>query len=94
LNSQRNRKISWAWVEVLDIAKYVATRGNSLRKLSPTERKMKTLASNAAKRLLPKYCAELDEISAITGAPWGDTPDLLARKRRILLGQWVPKTNW
>lgn len=49
LRGQRNRTVSWGWVEVLDIARHVATRHNPLRKLSLNERTMKTLATNAAK---------------------------------------------
>ena len=93
LSGQRNRSISWAWIEVLDVAQHVATRDNKLRKLSPAERKMKTMAKNAAKRLLPRYITALAEIHAIPGYPWGETPESMSRQRRIILGQWTPKTN-
>jgi len=81
-------------VEVLDIARYVATRNNQMRKLLPAERKMKTLAIKAAKKLLPQYAAALDEIFLMPGFPWGRAPELMARERRIILGRWTPKTNW
>ncbi|MEJ0090361.1 MAG: hypothetical protein WDM80_11540 [Limisphaerales bacterium] len=94
LNGQRNRSFSWAWVEVLDISRYIAIDSNPLRKLSPAERKMKTIAMDAAKTLFPKYAKALVEIMAIPGFPWGHTPELATRERRLLLGQWAPKTNW
>jgi hypothetical protein len=91
LKNQRNRNISWTWVEILDIAKHVATRRNSLRKLSPAERKMKTLATNTAKRLLLEYIKALSEISELPGNPWGEPPEMIARRRWIILGRWRPR---
>ena len=93
LRGQRNRSISWGWAEVLDVARYVATRRNPLRKLSQNERTMKTLATNTAKTLLPKYVAALAEIHRMPGFRELHTPKRIAHHRRVILGNWAPKTN-
>lgn len=95
LFGQHNRPPSWTMVEVLDIARYVAIRSNVVRKLSPGERKMKTIAMQKAKIQLAKYTAAMEEIKTMPGYLKGVSPDAIARGRRILLGDWVPpKTNW
>lgn len=93
LHGQRNRSVSWAWVEVLDIARHVATRHNPLRKLSLNERTMKTLATNAAKKLLPTYLAALAEIHRMPGFRELHTPEHIGHHRKVILGNWAPKTN-
>jgi hypothetical protein len=93
LRGQRNRSISWSWVEVLDIACYVAVRRNPLRKLSLNERTMKTLATNAAKKLLPKYVAALAETRTMPGFRELHTPAHIAHHRKVILGNWAPRTN-
>jgi hypothetical protein len=93
LRGQRNRSVSWAWVEVLDIARCVATRRNPLRKLWQKERTMKTAATNTAKRLLPQYVAALAEIKTMPGFRELHTPEHIAHHRNVVLGNWAPKTN-
>ena len=93
LRGQRNRTVSWGWVEVLDIARHVATRHNPLRKLSLNERTMKTLATNAAKKLLPTYVVALAEIHTMPGFRKLQTPEQFAHHRKVILGNWAPKTN-
>ncbi len=94
LKGQRNRSVSWRWVELLDIAKHVATRNNPLRKLTAPERKMKTLATKAAKNCLPRYVAALAEIRTMPGFTQMHAPEHIAHHRRVILGSWTPKTNW
>jgi hypothetical protein len=94
LRGQRNRSISWGWLEVLDIARHVALRNNPLRKLSTAERKMKTLATNAARRILPAYTAALAEIRTLPGFLKAQAPEPIAHHRKAILGHWTPKTNW
>lgn len=92
---QHNRPPSWTLVEILDIARYVATRNNPAKKLSPAERKMKTIATKSGKALAEKYIHAMEEIRKLPGYSKQTTPDDIARDRRILLGSWKPpKTNW
>jgi hypothetical protein len=94
LVGQHNRPPSWALVEVLDIDRYVATRGNLSRKLTCAERKMKTVATQKARRLLKKYKSALEEIMATPCISQGMASDAIVQDRRRLLGDWEPKTNW
>jgi hypothetical protein len=92
---QRNRPPSWALVEILDIARYVATPRNPDRKLSSAERKMKTVASQKGKSLAGNYIAAMEEIRKLPGYLRQAAPEAIARDRRILLGTWIPpQTNW
>ncbi len=95
MSGQRNRPLSWAYVEVLDIARYFVTRDNFWRKFSGVERKTKTAAKKAAKELLPDYKTALEDMArlGITNAP--RSAEEISRDRRRILGTWVPpKTYW
>lgn len=64
LQGQRNRSVSWRWVELLDIA---AFKIKQKFKDTDSERQTKRRARTLARKLLPKYLQTLEEFE---NAPW------------------------
>ena len=68
LQGQRNRSVSWRWIELLDIAAY---RIKSKFKATESERQNRSRARRMAARLLPKYLAVLERIENSPRRPKG-----------------------
>ena len=61
LEGQRNRAVSWRWIELLDITAFKVKR---LYKDTDPERQSKRRARVMAQRLLPKYIEAIEEFEA------------------------------
>jgi hypothetical protein len=95
LTGQHNRPPSWTMVEVLDIAHLVAQPDNPARKLTPAERKMKTIATQKATSVVAKYAEAMADIRRMPGYTQGTAAAHISHYRRVILGDWKPsQTNW
>lgn len=66
LRGQRNRAVSWRWIELLDIAKFKIKRR---LKDTDSERQTKRRARVMALKLLPKYLKVLDFLENLPSRP-------------------------